>query len=112
MLRMENFPTSDWGWTSTFCNNKKQAQIDQFEPLWTHSCFTDAYRGLPPCTLSQNPDDRESGYSNVLPLAIYLVYIYLLDYLQRKMYLYFSNTVGVPPLPTVVGHQDKKGGEG
>ena len=28
------------------------------------------------------------------------------------MYLYFSNTVGVPPLPTVVGHQDKKGGRG
>ena len=24
------------------------------------------YRGSPPCTLSQNPDEKEIGYSNVL----------------------------------------------
>jgi len=26
----------------------------------------DAYRGSPPCTLSHHPDNRETGYSNVL----------------------------------------------
>ena len=31
--------------------------------------FTAAYRGFPPCTQSQYPINRETGYSNVL--AIY-----------------------------------------
>ena len=30
--------------------------------------FTAAYRGFPPCTQSQYPINRETGYSNVLPL--------------------------------------------
>ena len=28
--------------------------------------FTAAYRGFPPCTQSQYPINRETGYSNVL----------------------------------------------
>ena len=31
-----------------------------------HLYFTSGYRGFPPCTLSQHPDSRETGYSNVL----------------------------------------------
>ena len=32
--------------------------------------FTSAYRGFPPCTLSQHPDNKETGYSNVLGLGV------------------------------------------
>ena len=31
--------------------------------------FTSGYRGFPPYTLSQHPDNKETGYSNVLPQA-------------------------------------------
>ena len=45
---------------------KNGVQIGQILPLWAHLYFTPGYRGLPPCTLSQHPDNRETGYSNVL----------------------------------------------
>ena len=47
---------------------KNGVQIGQILPLWAHLYFTPGYRGLPPCTLSQHPDNRETGYSNVLYL--------------------------------------------
>ena len=46
---------------------KNGVQIGQILPLWAYLYFTPGYRGLPPCTLSQHPDNRETGYSNVLP---------------------------------------------
>ena len=45
---------------------KKRVQIGLIWPPWPHLYFTPAYRGSPPCTLSQHPDNRETGYSNVL----------------------------------------------
>ena len=45
---------------------KNGVQIGQIWPLWPHQYFTAGYRGSPPCTLSQYPDNRETGYSNVL----------------------------------------------
>ena len=45
---------------------KNGVQIDQIWPVWLHLYFTSGYRGFPPCTLSQHPDNRETGYSNVL----------------------------------------------
>ena len=45
---------------------KNGVQIDQIWPVWLHLYFTSGYRGFPPCTLSQHPDSRETGYSNVL----------------------------------------------
>ena len=49
---------------------KNQVQIGQFWPPWPPVYFTDAYRGSPPCTLSHHPDNRETGYSNVLCLSL------------------------------------------
>ena len=45
---------------------KKRVQIGQIWPVWLHIYFTSGYRGFPPCTLSQHPDSRETGCSNVL----------------------------------------------
>ena len=45
---------------------KKRIQIAQIWPLWRHLHFTAAYMGSPPCTLSQHPNIKETGYSNVL----------------------------------------------
>ena len=45
---------------------KNGVQIGKISPLLLHLYFTAAYRGLPPCTLSHHPDNREMGYSNVL----------------------------------------------
>ena len=45
---------------------KNGVQIDQIWPVWLHLYFTSGYRGFPPCTLSQHPDSKETGYSNVL----------------------------------------------
>ena len=45
---------------------KKRVQIGQIWPLWPNIHFTGPYRGSPPCTLSQHPNSRETGYSNVL----------------------------------------------
>ena len=47
---------------------KNGVQIGQLLPLWAHFHFTPGYRGSPPCTLSQHPDNRETGYSNVLEI--------------------------------------------
>ena len=46
---------------------KIRVQIGQIWPVWLHIYFTSGYRGFPPCTLSQHPVSRETGYSNVLP---------------------------------------------
>ena len=46
---------------------KKRIQIAQIWPLWRHLHFTAAYMGSPPCTMSQHPNIKETGYSNVLP---------------------------------------------
>ena len=45
---------------------KKRVQFGLIWPPWPHLYFTPAYRGFPPCTLSQHPDTRGTGYSNVL----------------------------------------------
>ena len=39
-------------------------EVQMSELRWRD--FTSIYRGSPPYTLSQNPDNRETGYSNVL----------------------------------------------
>ena len=64
--KKKTFPKSILTWT--FCK-KKRVQIGQFWPPWPPVYFTDAYRGSPPCTLCHHPDNRETGYSNVLLLA-------------------------------------------
>ena len=51
-------------WHPLFAKNG--VQIGQILPLWAHLYFTSSYRGSPPCTLSQHPDNRETWYSNVL----------------------------------------------
>ena len=48
---------------------KNGAQIGQILLLWPNLYFTSGYRGSPPCTLSHYPDNRETGYSNVLALC-------------------------------------------
>ena len=45
---------------------KEMKKICQIWPRQTLKHFTAAYRGLPPCTQSQHPINRETGYSNVL----------------------------------------------
>ena len=45
---------------------KNGVQIGQILLLWPNLYFTSGYRGSPPCTLSHYPDNRETGYSNVL----------------------------------------------
>ena len=59
------FPNSYWH--VLFAKNG--VQNGQIWPVWPHLYFTDAYRGFPPCTLSQHPDSRETGYSNVLAMS-------------------------------------------
>ena len=51
-------------WFGLFAKNR--IQIAQIWPLWRHLHFTAAYMGSPPCTLSQHPNIKETGYSNVL----------------------------------------------
>ena len=51
-------------WHGLFAKNR--VQIGLIWPPWPHLYFTPAYRGSPPCTLFQHPDNREIGYSNVL----------------------------------------------
>ena len=51
-------------WYGLFAKNR--VQIGQIWPLWPNIHFTGPYRGSPPCTLSQHPNSRETGYSNVL----------------------------------------------
>ena len=46
-----------------------QKKMEKFRQIWPQQPlkhFTAAYRGLPPCTQSQHPINRETGYSNVL----------------------------------------------
>ena len=45
---------------------KKLGKIHQMWPQRLLEHFTAAYRGFPPCTQSQHPINRETGYSNVL----------------------------------------------
>ena len=51
-------------WHGLFAKNR--VQIGLIWPPWPRLYFTSAYRGSPPCTLFQHPDNREIGYSNVL----------------------------------------------
>ena len=46
---------------------KKMEKFRQIWPQQPLKHFTAAYRGSPPCTQSQHPINRETGYSNVLP---------------------------------------------
>ena len=55
-------------WRGLFAKNR--TQIAQNLPLWRHLHFTPAYMGSPPCTLSQHPNIKETGYSNVLELSL------------------------------------------
>ena len=55
-------------WHGLFAKNR--VQIGQIWLLWPHLYFTPAYRGSPLCTLFQHPDNREIGYSNVLPWRV------------------------------------------
>ena len=46
-----------------------QKKMEKFRQIWPQQPlkhFTAAYRGSPPCTQSQHPINRETGYSNVL----------------------------------------------
>ena len=52
---------------------KNGVQIGQILLLWPHLYFTSAYRGSPPCTLSHYPDNRETGYSNVLFMVLIML---------------------------------------
>ena len=67
---------------------KNGVQIGQNLPLWAYLYFTPGYRGLPPCTLSQHPDNRETGYSNVLSggllwyYYVKIMYVYILNFGQ------------------------------
>ena len=59
-------PCREWVCQVLFGKNwKKICQIWPRRPL---KHFTAAYRGFPPCTQSQPPINRETGYSNVLIL--------------------------------------------
>ena len=46
---------------------KEMKKIRQIWPQQLLKHFTAGYRGFPPCTQSQYPINRETGYSNVLP---------------------------------------------
>ena len=68
-------------WHGLFAKN--WVQIGQFRPPWPHLYSTSAYRGLPPCTLSQHPDNRETGYSNVLGH----VWVYINEQIKKVIWL-------------------------
>ena len=76
-------------WRGLFAKNR--TQIAQNLPLWRHLHFTPAYMGSPPCTLSQHPNIKETGYSNVLGCCIlygsmdpkHVVFVGLLQSLPR-----------------------------
>ena len=72
---------------------KNGVQIDQIWPVWLHLYFTSGYRGFPPCTLSQHPDSRETGYSNVLHISMPDFKIYLF----RHARLSLDQCPSVPP---------------
>ena len=49
-----------------------QKKMEKFRQIWPQQPlkhFTAAYRGSPPCTQSQHPINRETGYSNVLGIV-------------------------------------------
>ena len=56
--------TEEMDVTCAFAKNLKK--IRQIWPRRSLKHFTAAYRGFPPCTQSQPPINRETGYSNVL----------------------------------------------
>merc|ERR1712105_122844 len=49
---------------------KEMKKIRQIWPQQLLKHFTAGYRGFPPCTQSQYPINRETGYSNVLGVSI------------------------------------------
>ena len=55
--------------TFALCEKQGPARSNLAPSLWLPLYFTAGYRGSPPCTLSQYPDNRETGYSNLLFIA-------------------------------------------
>ena len=62
----KKFPARNWVCHVLFA--KKMKFFYQMWPRQQLKHFTAAYRGFPPCTQSQYPINRETGYSNVLGL--------------------------------------------
>ena len=60
----KNLPVMKWIGHVLFA--KKNNFFCQMWPRQPLKHFTAAYRGFPPCTQSQYPINRETGYSNVL----------------------------------------------
>ena len=72
ILRGKNFffaPSKNFTlikWVGHVLFAKKMKIFCQMWPRQPLKHFTAAYRGFPPCTQSQYPTNRETGYSNVL----------------------------------------------
>ena len=67
LVSEKNFPVRKW-----VCHVLFAKKMEKFRQIWPQQPlkhFTAAYRGLPPCTQSQHPINRETGYSNVLGLV-------------------------------------------
>ena len=64
LVSEKNFPVRKWVCHVLFA--KKMEKFRQNWPQQPLKHFTAAYRGFPPCTQSQHPINRETGYSNVL----------------------------------------------
>ena len=63
----KNFPVRKW-----VCHVLFAKKMEKFRQIWPQQPlkhFTAAYRGSPPCTQSQHPINRETGYSNVLHVS-------------------------------------------
>ena len=67
----KKIPPGKWMWHVLFA--KKLKKIRQIWPRRSLKHFTAAYRGFPPCTQSQPPINRETGYSNVLQRIRYFM---------------------------------------
>ena len=63
----KNLPVMKWIGHVLFAKKWFFCQMWPRQPL---KHFTAAYRGFPPCTQSQYPINRETGYSNVLTRSI------------------------------------------
>ena len=64
LVSEKNFPVRKW-----VCHVLFAKKMEKFRQIWPQQPlkhFTAAYRGLPPCTQSQHPINRETGNSNVL----------------------------------------------
>ena len=64
LVSEKKFPVRKW-----VCHVLFAKKMEKFRQIWPQQPlkhFTAAYRGSPPCTQSQHPINRETGYSNVL----------------------------------------------